>query len=200
MSMIESQQAMALWTRYMGIAAIIGITVGIIGTGLIFFTFWETRKGTRAAQVNSEAYIWNERGRLSFGEDKSGPTVIASGKPVRPRDPILENTGKSDLTLDSVSYAYVAVPNYDLAEGFKSFDISRMTILTRNNVQAKDIFAGDALDKCEYFMVGSITYRSLGKASFKSFFCLEVTRRVNGHDLDPAWISFRGCENLPPDT
>lgn len=47
---LEAQQTMALWTRYMGIAAIIGITVGIIGMGLIFFTFWETRKAAVAGR------------------------------------------------------------------------------------------------------------------------------------------------------
>jgi len=63
----QSQQAMALWTRYMGIAAIIGITVGIIGTGLIFFTFWETRKGARAAEASRDAYIRTESARLIGG-------------------------------------------------------------------------------------------------------------------------------------
>lgn len=49
---LEAQQVVAIWTRVMGKAAIIGMGVGIVGLFLIFTTFWETRQ---AAQAGFEA-------------------------------------------------------------------------------------------------------------------------------------------------
>ena len=49
---LQAQQTMAIWTRAMGQAAIIGMVVGIVGLVLIFTTFKETR---RAADAGLEA-------------------------------------------------------------------------------------------------------------------------------------------------
>ena len=46
---LEAQRIMALWTRTMGIAAVIGMGVGMFGLGLIFTTFRETRRAADAA-------------------------------------------------------------------------------------------------------------------------------------------------------
>jgi len=55
---LEAQQSMSVWTKAMGIAAVIGMAVGIFGLGLIFFTFRETRRaadaGFRANEIASE--------------------------------------------------------------------------------------------------------------------------------------------------
>lgn len=51
---LEAQQRMALWTRVMGQAAIVGMGVGIIGLALIFTTFWETRKTAISAARSIE--------------------------------------------------------------------------------------------------------------------------------------------------
>lgn len=46
---LEAQRTTAAWTAAMGIAAIVGMAVGIIGVGLIWITFHETRRTANAA-------------------------------------------------------------------------------------------------------------------------------------------------------
>jgi hypothetical protein len=56
---LEAQQTMAAWTRAMGIAAVIGMSVGFVGIGLVYVTFRETRRAadeaTRASNAASSA-------------------------------------------------------------------------------------------------------------------------------------------------
>ncbi|XAP78483.1 hypothetical protein ABC955_01510 [Citromicrobium bathyomarinum] len=84
---LEAQQSMSVWTKAMGIAAVIGMAVGIFGLGLIFFTFRETRRaadaGFRANEIASEnaqrdgraymvvnRYYWNvENDVYQFGAE-----------------------------------------------------------------------------------------------------------------------------------
>ncbi len=54
---LEAQKVMALWTRYMGLAAIIGTAVGVIGIGLVFVTFYEARKANRIARESNERQL-----------------------------------------------------------------------------------------------------------------------------------------------
>jgi len=47
---LEAQRTTALWTAYMGGAALLGMAVSIIGVLLVYLTFAETRAGTRVAR------------------------------------------------------------------------------------------------------------------------------------------------------
>lgn len=47
---LEAQQTVAVWTRVMGKAAVVGMGVGILSLFLIFVTFWETRKAADAGR------------------------------------------------------------------------------------------------------------------------------------------------------
>jgi ElaB/YqjD/DUF883 family membrane-anchored ribosome-binding protein len=47
---LQAQLVTSAWTRAMGIAAIIGMAVGIVGVGLVLITFRETRKAAEAAR------------------------------------------------------------------------------------------------------------------------------------------------------
>lgn len=52
---LEAQRTMAAWTRAMGIAAVIGMGVGIFGLGLIFMTLRETRRAADAGYAAVES-------------------------------------------------------------------------------------------------------------------------------------------------
>jgi hypothetical protein len=54
---LQAQFVMSVWTRYMGVAAIIGMAVGIFGLGLVFVTFHETRKANEIAREAFEAQL-----------------------------------------------------------------------------------------------------------------------------------------------
>lgn len=47
---LQAQLVTSVWTRAMGIAALIAMAVGIFGVGLIYTTFQETRRTAEAAQ------------------------------------------------------------------------------------------------------------------------------------------------------
>lgn len=71
---LQSQLVTSVWTRQMGIAAIIGMAVGVLGVGLIFVTYSATRKTLaafiaveRAALVPSVAGGNTDGDRIKIG-------------------------------------------------------------------------------------------------------------------------------------
>lgn len=61
---LQAQLVTSVWTRAMGIAAIIGMAVGILGVGLIFITF---RENKRTADVAENALAESGRPHLLLG-------------------------------------------------------------------------------------------------------------------------------------
>jgi hypothetical protein len=55
---LEAQRTTAVWTRYLGIAGIVGTAFGLLGVALVLFTFREQRKTSRA---ELRPYIFAER-------------------------------------------------------------------------------------------------------------------------------------------
>lgn len=62
---LAAQRTMAAWTQAMGKAAIIGMAVGIIGLGLIFVTFKETRRSANETRRSVDSFIQAERARIN---------------------------------------------------------------------------------------------------------------------------------------
>ena len=58
---------MAIWTRYMGAAAIIGTAFGLFGVALLLLTFMEQRRTSRA---ELRAYVFPDRVTISDGTGK----------------------------------------------------------------------------------------------------------------------------------
>lgn len=52
---LKAQREMAKWTRYMGMAAIVGVVLSMVGVGLVYTTFAETRKANVIAKMAAEA-------------------------------------------------------------------------------------------------------------------------------------------------
>lgn len=80
---LAAQQTMAAWTRAMGIAAIIGMGVGIFGLYLIWATFQATRDGVAVSKRTVSAIIEispknmkgdGQQSFLSFMANNLGPT------------------------------------------------------------------------------------------------------------------------------
>jgi hypothetical protein len=47
---LAAQRQTAWWTKWMGLAAIVGVIASLVGVGLVWFTFRETRAATRVAR------------------------------------------------------------------------------------------------------------------------------------------------------
>ena len=96
---LEAQRTMAVWTQYMGIAAIVGMGVGIFGIGLIFVTFRETRRAAEAAHKTHNAFIAVERPRLALSVGaywKDGETLYVRVD--------ADNLGKTTGFIERVHY------------------------------------------------------------------------------------------------
>lgn len=95
---LQAQLVSAAWTKAMGVAAIIGMAVGILGVGLIYSTFEETRTGNEIARdaliVENRAWLIVDEliSRLHYSFE--GKDVIVFGE----LDFRIKNTGKSTAT------------------------------------------------------------------------------------------------------
>lgn len=54
---LQAQLVSSVWTRAMGQAAVVGMVVGIIGVGLIWATFRETRRAANSAYATYRAFV-----------------------------------------------------------------------------------------------------------------------------------------------
>lgn len=61
---LEAQKGMAKWTRYMGIAAIVGVILSVFGVWLIYRTWQATQQAAASAQRTYDAFINVERAFL----------------------------------------------------------------------------------------------------------------------------------------
>lgn len=68
---LVAQQTSALWTNIMGLAAITGMILSVIGVWLVYATFRETRRTANEAQRSADAFIASERGWLEISADSS---------------------------------------------------------------------------------------------------------------------------------
>lgn len=106
---LKAQRQMALWTRLMGAAAIVGIAISVVGIGLVYTTFAETRKANeiaRAALANSNrAWLQLEVGPfVTFFEHTNENSVSLQ------IDTAANNFGQEPATFVSREIVYVHAP------------------------------------------------------------------------------------------
>lgn len=129
---LEAQRTMAVWTRAMGVAAIIGMGVGIFGLGLIFVTFRETRRSAdEAHRAANEA----ERTRLSYVERERGHLKFKYGEAFRHKGELscyfnFKNIGPSLAQIDGFSVDIFDDPVWpsSLSEPSTGLQMPRKTI------------------------------------------------------------------------
>jgi hypothetical protein len=54
---LEAQQVSAVWTRYTGLAAILGTAFGVLGVTLVLLTFWENKRAADAAHDANRPWV-----------------------------------------------------------------------------------------------------------------------------------------------
>lgn len=92
---LQAQENSAYWAQAMFWATFAAIILSVIGIGLVWFTFRETRKAAKSAQISAEAYIWNERAWLEFA-DLRKPTANIRTTPIDAFPMVaIHNSGKS---------------------------------------------------------------------------------------------------------
>jgi hypothetical protein len=122
---LQAQLVTSAWTRAMGIAAIIGMSVGILGVGLVFFTFRETRKANQIARDALEGQL---RPWVDFEAARNGQIEVVDGN-VELTVPVdFTNVGVSpaiDLTyMATMIFGDIINPHFDkLIQNFNTVDI-----------------------------------------------------------------------------
>lgn len=197
---LEAQQSMALWTRYMGVAAIIGITVSIIGVGLVFTTFQQTRRAADSATDTHKAFVAAERGMLQFYSVRAHNAEHGRAT-IHIR---LKNLGKSACILEEMHIAVVRPTaiwpkQFESCLGNPGFAISATEL--RDGDAHSSPFPVPSSDL--FYVVGYIDYRTLVKAQFRTHFCVRITGHGSGEDAfgqSAIKAEKAACAKMPNDT
>jgi hypothetical protein len=86
---LEAQRTTAIWTRYLGIAGIVGTAFGLLGVVLVLLTFAEQRKTSRA---ELRAYVFPEKARLLDG---TNPKLREDNVGVPAAEVVIKNFGNT---------------------------------------------------------------------------------------------------------
>ena len=192
---LEAQQTMAVWTKAMGLAAVIGMSVGILSLGLIFFTFRETRRGAQTARDNLNAFYESERaivhavaGRVGTSNKREGEYVVFE----------FRNKGRSPARIvrmgGNLPSNNTAIENAE----------ARWTIIPVDGsvfVIAFPVPPKDVILETECW----VEYRSVGPEIYTSFFEVIVKWREERSTslifITPAWeVTVANTDGHPKDT
>ena len=188
---LEAQRVTATWTQHMGIAAMIGMAVSIVGVGLVWTTFRETRNSADAARANLEAFLKGQRAHIEieprFVGDAAGKWY-AHFKPINHGLSVAEIVKVEWLECDDALYPAALHNDADLQVIVPERGESTFTIGI-SDVEPNDLF----------FIAGRVTYQTLTLTGLHSHFCFKI-------DSAPSYgnqvVSMQNalCMNLPKDT
>lgn len=164
---LQAQLVTSVWTRHMGIAAIIGMAVGMFGVGLIFATFRATRKGVEAAQKTHEAFVALERPRLKI----SAGDIFSEGR----RLIIVlraENTGKAAGYVEQIGSTPAATngPPENMAFGpsGRGAAVYGQKTATVGTAESAEDYGSTR------YVSGVVIYSSAFKPDHRSYFCFRI--------------------------
>jgi hypothetical protein len=194
---LQAQENSAYWAEAMFWATFAAIILSVIGIGLVGATFRETQRSSEAAEISKDAYIWNERGRISVQAE--GTISIAIGEeqfiPIE-----IRNDGRSIVVFERVDFAHVWTPSFPLGKDFEGFDVERRVVGAGSEGIFSEIRPENFSNKRSGYLVGWLTYKTLNQSGFKTYFCFEVQNGdANITDGNVRVVRSR-CENLPADT
>jgi hypothetical protein len=184
---LQAQLVTSVWTRVMGIAAIVGMAVGILGVGLIYKTFEETRRTAYAAHEANRAFKDVERPRLV---PNPGGADITDGAQFTLQFPVT-NVGRASAHIIGLALAHLGSNTYH--EDLVAEPMVRV-------VHAGDsgtiwVFTFDYDDAFPY-LGGFVVYRS-SFGEHRSYFCY---RLEPDPDVPMLWLHPDKGDDWPKDT
>lgn len=108
-SNLQAQKTVAIWTRTMGIAAVIGMTVGIFGLGLIFTTFRETRRAAESSAGTLRSFIAKERAYLRVLRGNKTRELPSGNEGI---GIAVKNVGMAPCTIIKIEWSYFYGPDW----------------------------------------------------------------------------------------
>lgn len=193
---LKAQRLTAIWTRYMGIAAIAGTGFGIIGIALILATFRENKRAADTAQNNFAAYQHAERGFVhidgakvidAMGLQESGPSILLT----------ISNPGRSGARITKLHGGFckdIEVWGWDEENQFTNI----RPIYCKPEETLQVFCARIRPDPTLVICMGAIEYDTLGMTGRKSHFAYALIR--SREDKIPALSRMETVKAIPPDT
>lgn len=166
---LQAQLVTSAWTRGMGLAAIIGMFVGIVGVGLIYVTFQETRRAANAAQQTHDAFIAVERAKLVFNVPAVVFDRVGFGLRIYLR---VDNMGKSAALVAGVRWWHAKTANYSPRQ-IKRTDVSKMVSAGADAYEVAMITSAVNWME-EPYVTGWVVYDSAFSKGHRSHFCFAV--------------------------
>ena len=203
---LVAQQTSALWTGIMGIAALTGMVLSVIGVLLVYTTF----KETKAANVIARQAAYD----AAADAKKSRDALIASDRaimfitqafqdiPVEPgglRTTVylrFENRGKSTAYGFQIKLNVGMEPVWKATTRF-THNVDQIcaaggTILCSFNIRTPKKFPA--------YLIGFVTYSTMGDVHFRSYFCFRidgVAEQVSSGQTINTYLEHAECQRLP---
>lgn len=192
---LAAQRTMAAWTRAMGLAALVGMAVGIFGLGLIWRTWDATREAAVSSSKTLRSFIAKERAILIPNGAFKALDVeeMAEGFVVK-----FSNSGNAPATIEQADWSYVTGRNWP--EELGATRQSKRVIIPNGNGRSPHLFWPSEPSRSSYLM-GRVIYTTLDSERFETYFAYRVAYRDDdgyqpgGWDAEEAFIS-----NMPEST
>ncbi len=200
---LVAQQTSALWTNIMGFAAITGMVLSVVGIYLVYTTFKETKAANviaRQAAASSATDARKSRNALIAADraiivvtraiqelSEGNWTEIAIG---------ISNQGKSNAYGFQIFYTLASEPVFRAKTRFAHND-------DRICADGKDLVSRFKIrnpQKYPTYIIGFLTYSTMGDANFKSYFCFRIaaTARCDEYgEIVGKTLDRTECEGLP---
>ena len=174
---LQAQLTMATWTRAMGLAALVGMAVGILGLGLIYRTWHATREAAESSRKTLKAYIAKERAVirpfewLEFYISDNQPHLLTGFLK-------LSNYGSGGAIIEQIRYCL-----QEDGEWPAEFDsrIDESAFVETGGQSSAFHLKLNAVAPNAFFLLGEIEYTTLGDERFVARFCYHAELLDSGN-------------------
>ena len=197
---LVAQQTSALWTSIMGVAAVTGMMLSVVGVWLVFATFRETRRtadeawrGANEANLSRLSFIERERAHLNFNR-----ASVSLGHPGR-LSVILNfsNDGTGMAEIDAAAFEWWEGETWpdgglDFAEGLQ--------VKIAGDTNGHLIVGPSEPVRCPALLLGFVRYRTLTIEGCRAHFCLSIDASDTSHGEAPYVATKIELGGMPHDT
>ena len=154
---LVAQRTSALWTKIMGIAALVGMLLSSMGVILVWTTFRETRRAAEVSEKNLDTFIGIERGNIRFVDGSVGISTKSSTEFIALN---VRNTGRSTCYIKS---CFIADENGEITN-----EAERWVTIGVGDTESVPFFPPPKKDGRMYEFLFGVVYQSSGGRPYKS--------------------------------
>ncbi|MBX7489583.1 hypothetical protein K3177_13760 [Qipengyuania sp. GH25] len=194
---LAAQRTMSAWTRAMGLAALVGMAVGIFGLGLIWRTWDATREAANSSAKTLLAFIAKERGILEQRDGFRTTSLVDLSEGISVE---FENIGSAPCTLTKVQWSFTKTPEWP--ENF-NHSLKTKRVIPPVKKCGTPCLAFDIRPEAgrPIYLIGTAKYETLDCEGFETHFGLIVSYQPDDGYGPERWQAVRiFIRNRPFDT